>query len=389
MDFFTSISLNYLPKARGLANSVKRFHPECNFHLLVSDRLSPEKNVLREIDIDKEPFDRVVWVDELDIDNIFGWIFKHSVVEICTAAKGPFLQQLIEEGAKKIIYLDPDTFVFNTLDPLIDLLDFHAILLTPHLLEYSDVSRSILDNEIAGTLRHGTFNLGFFAINADKKDGRRFAQWWGDRLLDYCYADYEMGLFTDQKWCDLVPSYFEDYHVVRDPGYNTASWNLDKRRMSKADDGEILINDEYPLRFYHFTGYDSGAGNTMTQRYSEGNSTVDEIWSMYQREIIVNGQKILGNWKSHYNYFENGKEVPNEARKLYRLRRDLQEAYPNPYKTNRDTGKYSEGFFQWYSSNYPKISIREKYFELLKKIFPSNSIIRRIYTATKKIFQSS
>ena len=163
MHIFTSISLNYLPKARILATSVKRFHPDCTFHLLISDRLSSKNKLIEEIKLTQEPFDRIVWIDDLDINNIYGWIFKHSIVEICTAVKGPFLQQLIREGAEKIIYLDPDTVVFNTLDPLISLLDDHAILLTPHLLEYSDYDQSILDNEIMGVMRHGIFNLGFFS----------------------------------------------------------------------------------------------------------------------------------------------------------------------------------------------------------------------------------
>lgn len=326
---FTSISLNYLPKARILATSVKRFHPEWKFHLLISDLMTDE--ISKEIDFRKELFDRIVWVHELDIPNVYGWIFKHSIVEMCTAVKGIFLQQLINEGVKKVIYLDPDIVVFNRLDPLIDLLDEYAILLTPHLLDYSDVSRSIFHNEIAGTLRHGIFNLGFFAVNSDKNDGKRFAHWWRNRLLDYCYVDYEMGLFTDQKWCNLVPSYFEDHYIVRDPGCNVASWNLDKRKLSISRDGQILVNNKFPLRFYHFTGYDSGAGNAMTQLYSQGNPIVNEIWLMYQRMLMQNGQKILGNVKNYYSFYENGKAITMDARKIYRRRKVLQDAFPNPY----------------------------------------------------------
>src|SRR5262249_20641383 len=39
MHFFTSITTNYLPKARVLATSVKRFHPKAVFHLVCSDSL--------------------------------------------------------------------------------------------------------------------------------------------------------------------------------------------------------------------------------------------------------------------------------------------------------------------------------------------------------------
>ena len=120
MHVFTSISLNYLPKARILASSVKKFHPDWIFHLLVSDRMTDEnRSIIEGINLTKDLFDRIVWIDTLDIKNIYGWIFNHSIVEICTAVKGPFLQQLVSEGAEKIIYLDPDIAVFNSLDPLV------------------------------------------------------------------------------------------------------------------------------------------------------------------------------------------------------------------------------------------------------------------------------
>jgi hypothetical protein len=346
---FTSISLNYLPKARILASTVKKFHPDWIFHLLISDRAMDQNDPTAEIIPSRSQFDRIIWIDALDVDNLPGWIFKHSVMEICTAVKGPFLQQLIREGAERIIYLDPDIAVFNTLDPLIDLLEDHAILLVPHLLDYSDYEQAILDNEIMGVMRHGIFNLGFFAINASKTDGKRFAQWWGNRVLNYCYADYERGLFTDQKWCDLVPAYFADCHIVRDPGYDVASWNIDKRQVSMAEDGQIRIDGKYPLRFYHFTGYDSGAGDAMTARYSEGNHLISEIWSWYGRQLQENGQGMCGGRTYHYNYYDNGVEVTSDARRIYRERKDLQAAFPNPYKTEGDSGKYRGGFYAWYS----------------------------------------
>jgi lipopolysaccharide biosynthesis glycosyltransferase len=347
MDIYTSISLNYLPKARILVKSVKKFHPEWVVHLIISDRIQ-EKDKSLSISFIKEYFDEVIWIEELDIENIYGWIFKHTVVEMCTALKGPYLQKLVKEGAKKIIYLDPDIAVFNSLDPLADLLDDNAILLTPHLVDYPDNNESILENEIRGALRHGIFNLGFFAVNAQKDDGKRFASWWGEHLRDYCYSDYNLGLFTDQKWCDLVPAYFEDLHIVRDPGYNTASWNIDKRHMSISKNGQILVNDKYPLRFYHFTGYDSGAGIRMTQQFSSGNQVVNEIWGWYHQQLMENRQKMVGNHKWFYDYYDNGIRITDDDRRLYRQRKDLQDTFPNPFKTN-GTGK--KNFFALYHNS--------------------------------------
>jgi lipopolysaccharide biosynthesis glycosyltransferase len=365
MDIFTSISLNYLSKARVLAESIKNFHPDWKFHLVISDRLSNE-NDSKSIEFPKDLFDRIVWIDEFEIQDIYGWIFKHTVVEICTAVKGIYLKKLINEGVEKVIYLDPDIAVFNSLDPLMNLLEDHAILLTPHLLDYSENKQSILDNEIMGVLRHGIFNLGFFALNFKKPDGHRFAEWWGQRLFNYCYADYDQGLFTDQKWCDLVPAYFEDYYVLRNPGYNVASWNIDKRSISISENGQIQVNNEYPLRFFHFTGYDSGAGASMTHRYNQGNQLINEIWDWYGRKLQENGQSIYGNIKSFYNNYDNGIEITKDARQIYRQRKDLQDLFPNPYKTIEDN-KYSGSFYSWYNHN--KIKPSSAFINLIHHVF--------------------
>ncbi len=347
MDIFTSISLNYLSKARTLAFSLKQLHPDWTFHLLISDKIKEnEKYLFQKSDILTTPFDRVVFIEELPIENLYSFIFRHTVVELCTAVKGVYLKFLQTRGAKKVVYLDPDIFVFNSLTEVDYMLDHHAVLLTPHLSEPPHERQSIIDNEIAAVQRHGTFNLGFLAVNFERQAAIDFADWWENRLLNYCYAEYAIGLFTDQKWCDLVPSYFEDFFVIRDPGYDVASWNLDTRKITMSPEGQLVVNRVYPLRFYHFTGFDSGAGMIMTERYKDGNSLVDELWQMYARKIQQNRQGEFQQVKNFYHTFDNGVEITKEHRRIYRLWKDLQEKYPNPFST-----KENQGFLNWFQSN--------------------------------------
>lgn len=352
MVIFTSITLNYLPKARILAKTLKKYHPDWEFHLVISDRISDLNDSTGLVDFSKEPFDKVIWIDEMEIPDFNNWVFKYTVVEVCTAIKGLYLQKLVTEKVKKVIYLDPDIAVFNSLSPLIRVLDDNAIILTPHLLDYPETEESIRDNEIMGVMKHGIFNLGFFAVDLGKSEGRRFAKWWGHRLKNYCYADYGQNLFTDQKWCDLVPAYFKDVAILHDPGYNVASWNLDKRMVTMSEKGQIVINGKFPLRFYHFTGYDSGAGDAMTARYGEGNQIVKEIWNWYGHKLQDNNQARFGMIPSFYSYFNNGMEITKEARRLYRDRKDLQEAFPNPYITVGNDERSPGGFFTWLSREH-------------------------------------
>lgn len=352
MIVYTSITLNYLPKAKILAKSLKQFHPDWKFHLLISDRVPAEKSSTYENELNQPHFDKVVWAEELPIENIKGWIFKHTVVEICTAVKGPYLKYLADQGHDKVMYIDPDIAIFNPLSPLEEWLDQYGILLAPHLLNYTDNPQSIQDNEIMGTLRHGTFNLGFLAVNSALEDGRRFVDWWAARLLNYCYADYERGLFTDQKWVDLVPSFFENLLIIRDPGYDVASWNLDCRALSFNEEGVLLVNGKYPLRFYHFTGYDSGAGiNVITSLTSGGaNAVANELWDWYIRQLDLNGHNQLGKERSFYDTFDNGTKIEKEMRLLYRESPDLQRIFTDPFDTDKGKG----GYLTWWRKDRPK-----------------------------------
>lgn len=318
MIVFTSISMNYLPKAFAMAASLRRFHTNWQIHLLINDKITREDQALLDAKIAEGLIDQFVLIDALPIENKANWIRKHTLVELCTATKGVYLKVLADSGADKILYIDPDMIIFNSLEPVEKRLDESAILLAPHLLDYDDTPQAILDNEIMGAMRHGTFNLGFLAINATREDGRRFVDWWYLRLRDYCYASYPNGLFTDQKWCDFVPSFFADHTILRDPGYDVASWNLNKRTLSIDGYGQMLVNEVFPLRIFHFTGYDSGAGALMTSIYGDSNPVVAEIWTWYGKEIEKFGHSSMKNRVCAYAFDAAGKLIKDKDRQALR-----------------------------------------------------------------------
>lgn len=338
---FTSISFSYLNRARVLGSTLKRHHPDWTLWLCITDQ-EPEGF---SFNIADEPFDQVLFVTDLEIPNIRGWLFMHDVVEVCTAVKSLMLQRLIQTDADKIFYIDPDIAVFNSLQPMLAMLDESSILLTPHQLEPDDEIQSVYDNEIC-SLAHGIYNLGFLAIRNDET-GHRFADWWSDRCLRFCYDEREKGLFVDQKWCDLVPAFYDNVRIVRDPGYNVASWNLNRRTIEIVDGGKIMVNGRYPLRFFHFTKL-GPVGDSMTRRYAGDNVEVYELWSWYKRKVTEFTDKRIPNLWWFYGTFSNGEPIPKQARVLYRHREDLHEAFPDPFDAN--------GFLLWLrEQNKPKI----------------------------------
>ena len=336
---FTSITFSYLNRARVLGQTVKKHHPDWTLWLCVTDREPPGFS----LDVDDEPFDEVLYSADLGIPDFESWLFRHNIVEACTAVKGPMLRRLLETGAEQVFYLDPDTAVCNSLQPMVEMLSEASILLTPHQLMPDHEHQAIVDNEIC-SLGHGIYNLGFIAVS-NSEPSWSFSQWWKDRCLEYCYDEREKGIFVDQKWCDLVPAFFDGVTIVRDPGYNVASWNLSNRTLAMTADGEMVVNKSHLLRFFHFTKL-GPIGDTMTRRYAGDNMEVYELWAWYKRKVTeFTDQRIPEGWW-HYGTFSSGEPIPDRARAIYRSRTDLQSAFPDPFETS--------GYSEWFRHQGPR-----------------------------------
>lgn len=336
MHVFTSIAINYLPKARVLAASVKRLHPHCQFHLLCVDSLEDvPKAELRD-------FDTVITPEKLSVSNWRSWAFQHDVMELCTALKGRAARYIWENhGCQPLFFLDPDIVVLGSLDKLKDELSRHSLLLTPNQLTPETASEDVVENEI-GSLLHGVFCLGFLAV-APTAEGRRFVDWWAARLQDHCYNDPTRGLFTDQRWLDLAPGFFPSLGIVRHPEYNVARWNFSQRRASGKAPYDITIEGR-KLCFFHFSGIDSGLLDVAVRRYAPRSPVLQELVGWYEDQCVRAGQNNYGRRQSTYALFQNGQPITRGHRVLYRARPDLQARFPDPFTT----ACRRESYAHWY-----------------------------------------
>ena len=339
---FTSFTFSYLSRALILARTLKQAHPDWVIWGLLVDFPPPGF----EFDRVSSEFDRIVYANEMGFTRFKAWLFKHDVVEACTAVKGEMLRFLLEEeGAEKALYIDPDIAIFHPLDEVVSLLDDHAIILTPHQTAPEVMPGPIWDNEVS-SLRHGVYNLGFIAVS-QSETGLRFSKWWAERLHLACYAAVETGIFTDQKWCDLVPSFFDGVKIHRDPGCNVASWNLSNRALRVTSSGKILVN-ESPLKFYHFTKIGS-EGDAVTEKYAGDNTEVYEIWNWYKRTLRANEFADIPKGYWHYGNFSNGDLIPKSARILFREREDLFNYFDDPFEVDGNS------FHSWLGRERPDI----------------------------------
>jgi len=330
---YTSITLSYLPKARVLAASVKRHNPEVRFYLVLAE---PTPQWLADgIASGREPFDVALSADMLEIPQLPSWLFGHSLVEACTGVKAPAMLKLQRDfGERKILYLDPDIVVFSPLDPLFAMLDQHSILLTPHCSQSETELAPIEANEIS-SLAHGVYNLGFVGVAADD-EGQRFAQWWAQRLYHFCHDDVPRGLFTDQRWIDLVPAQFDRVRIVRETAYNVASWNITQRKVS-GEVPEGLQCDSRPLCFYHFSGMNKQIPEQAYARFAPENRTLSRLVAWYRKTCESAGEQEFEASRWHFDNYDNGEKITRAQRLYYRHHPELHSQFPNPFTAGGDS----------------------------------------------------
>ena len=305
------IAKNYLPMARALAESWRKYHPTCPIFILLMD--SPTGY----FDPAEEEF-RTVLMPELEISNLEGFLFKYSILEASTAAKPYLMCHLFRAfGIRKLLYLDPDIQVLDSLAALSDDLDEFNVLLTPHLTSPIPDDRNVPTDHII--LKAGSYNLGFLGLrNGEVSDA--LLQWWREKLYHNCIVSFERNLFVDQRWMDMVPGMFEGVKILRDPGYNIAYWNLHERKVTVGDQS-VAVNGD-PAYFFHFSGFNPDQPNQVSKfqdRYKRMSELGDarHLYARYRRSLMSKGWMETRNWRYDHNYFANGIEIPAAARRYY------------------------------------------------------------------------
>ena len=324
--YFTSINNAYLAKAAVLARSLKTFNPSARFVLSLLDEVVPEA-----LDAVGNPFDEVLSLREILPGGLAdrSWIFQHTVVEACTAVKPSVAAMLLERpDVVSVTYLDPDINVYSSFSQLERLLDDQSVILTPHVTAPALDRADVLDHEVS-SLRHGAYNLGFFAVS-DSEPARQFLAWWSERMRDYCVDDLAGGLFTDQKWIDLAPGMFSGVHILRDSGHNVATWNIGHRDVREGSN-ETLEVDGDRLVFAHFSGFDSGNHAAMLSRYADTSKVFAALSGEYTKELEAMESRLpaLPEWL--LGHYDDGAKISLEARRKYRFDQTLQARFPDPY----------------------------------------------------------
>ena len=328
----TIVAHNYLPQARILAESFKKFHPDSTFYIVIVDR-PIEARLVRSDDF------QVVPVTDIDFGTEgFGLMAAiYDVTEFATSVK-PFVLKQLVGSHDCVFYIDPDIKVFAPLSPLVEKTVETGWSLTPHSM------KPIKRNEWQPTEQEikaaGIYNLGYVGVT---KNSTEMLEWWGERLRRDCIIDVENQLFTDQRWIDMAVGIFP-VHIERTTSYNVAYWNLDHRRLWK--DGDVFMVDDDVLRFFHFSGYDPKKPHWIS-KYQIGrprvlmsdNSVMSELFVDYGTQMLAIRKEISDS--GPYGWRDIIPGMPWNRGLRRQLRSELMEAElsgtelpPTPYSNN-------------------------------------------------------
>lgn len=327
----------WLAHARVLARSFRAHHPEVPFFTLLADEVDGCFDPLA------EPY-RLLTLPELSIADVERLRFCHAQQPLSYAVTPFAIGHLLAEGYDAVLFLKQESLVVGDLTPAYDLLEKHPLLLTPHLLSPLD-GEDAAARELA-VLRSGACNVGFLGVAAGEV-ADRFLAWWQARLAEHCRLALEEGLHFEQRWVDLVPAFFPESHLLRDPGFNVGHWNVRERPLTRRTDragAEGWTVSGLPCRLVRFSGFEPGTGRL--SRHStltlEGSGEAAALFVAYSEALASEGHEEARRWPYAWERFDNGVVVPEVARRIYANLGESTARFGDPLRTGGP-----QSFFAW------------------------------------------
>lgn len=292
---FTICSVSHLGQAKTMVDSFKEHNPDYQVKIGIADKIAGR--------IDESQFTdyELFEISELGISGFDDLIEKFSVFELCCVIRPHLCKYLLEANpeVEKLLFVDSDIYFFNAVTQVDDALEKHDILLTPHTFTpFPD--DGLYPKEVSFN-NAGLYNTGFFAVKRSTSTDN-FLNWWQERLSEYGFVNFMDGMFVDQLWANFVPLFFENVLVSKNLGLNVGYWNLHERSI-RLHQESLIVNEEFPLVFFHFSGYDIKGRDKIsahTDRYDlQNRPELQPLFDLYYDKMVA-------------NHFEKYRSLPNE-----------------------------------------------------------------------------
>lgn len=334
----TISAANDIHRVRNFMSSARQHHP-------VTALFWCAYALRRDIAPDHESRDyTTIATDELGIADLVNPSFWYPVVDGSTFIKPYCFRRIFHAFNKsRVLFFDNDIMLFQPMDTLFALLSNHTFVLTPHILQPApDDGKKVSDLDIVSA---GTFNLGFIGLSHTAA-GAAFLTWWQRKLYDQGFIDPPRGMMNDQKWVDMVGALFGGVHIVRDPTYNAAYWNIHERGHAIAFHSASSVTLEgRPLHFYHFSGYDYRTPDVLSRhqdRYTFADvPNLKPLFAYYGGRVKRYREQLGSVADEPFATFDNGVRVGARVKKFFALAPpSFRDSVGNPFHTAPANGTY-------------------------------------------------
>ncbi len=279
---FTICTLSHLAQAKTMADSLIKNNPDYQIIIGLFDKVGQH-------DVSLVSHYTLIEINEAQVPQFEQLFDRYTPFEMSCLAKpylaGWLLQQYPQ--AQKLLYFDSDILFFDNLTSIEAELEKHSIVITPH------VTQPMVGDglpRLRNFLNAGLYNGGFFAIRRCD-ESLHFLEWWQDRVRHEGYFNFAEGMFVDQLWLNYVPLFYPNVLISKNPGYNMAYWNMHEREVSRQN-GRFVVNQSYPLVFFHFSGYHLSNPNDLSvhqNRYTFANRPdVKPLYDIFKQSLIDN-----------------------------------------------------------------------------------------------------
>ena len=338
--FFTIVSNNYRYFARTLVASVRRHDPDIDAFVAICDEPLEQRDP-------RDAYTEIP-IRDLGLPKFDRFTFQYTILELNTAIKPWVIADLFDRGYERVIYFDPDIKVYGSVAPILARLDGGEIVLTPHLTDAWETTASILRNSRSCKAGPTTSDSSRFA--APRRPGASSRGGRGSCCATSPWT-FRRGLFTDQKWIDLVPGMFDKAFVERDPGWNVAYWNLAHRAVARSDDA-FSVNGR-PLLFFHYSGFAPGAKllSKHQNRFTMESvaPAVRALAEGYASDLVQAGIEECRNLPYAFGRFADGEPIPDRVRRCYREEFPWDDPHPDLW-----TADGQAALFDWLNRPAPE-----------------------------------
>jgi hypothetical protein len=370
---FTVCNIAYLPKTLVLADSLRE-HNDIRLKVILFDKK-------QELPPHTETLD-ITWLEDLGFLEWESLAFIYDIIELSTSLK-PFIALKLLKKYARIIFLDPDTAVYSALDPILDDLTASPVVLTPHYIKPQPDTEG--ESDLA-MMRFGSFNLGFFAVRQGP-EANEFLNWWNKRCINYCFMESQFGLSTDQKWVSIAPCFFKFLKISFNPGYNAAPWNTFERTLTSKNGEQYMVNEHYPLVFFHFSNFDHADSQYLNKRASSEKGVryelLAELGKDYSQKLKFYENAIKRS-KYSFDYMSDGSYISPTLRRAYASVREELPKNADPFDANGPVGRFAKknGLISkknQSSYKYPGLKDVQNNLKLLDLIYWMMRIFLRIF----------